>query len=665
MEEGIVLSRQHLPQRREDSPDPGTVISPTRFGPYKKWHRALRGRYPLVLTLACVCGVAGAYFCSRIQKVQYRSEGLIQIAYELPAVMQKTDQNEPLQMYPEFMQSQVLLAGSREVVSAVLDLPEWKKVAGDTTNIEGFASNLIVDNPSHSQALRIAYQSPSPEIAAAAVRAVVAEYIKRYGNNDAQADAQRLKVLSDRQQAIKSEMQKAIDDMVAQQQPVKPNNIAMVDEVMRDYIRQKSIMERQLIQLQAAKLGPLHPQVIELTEELDLIRAQIAEYTTDFQQMQLGLASIPAGQTSNHAILPAEHKVQLSLEDLNNELEGVNRRVQALQIESSLGSRRFSILSEGGVPTTAYRDRRVLFAGVGGFGGALLPTAFFIVMGLTRGRCRYSDDVHMASTPLLSTLPRLPQDLNDPHLASVAAHRVHNLRVRLQLLNPAQRHQAFMITSSAPGEGKSSLTLALGLSFAGSGSRTLLIDVDMIGRGLSHRTGNFDKPGLLECLASGRLEHTRCLGRNLWLLPAGDDIDFASSTTSPRSLEKLIEQARGEFDHILVDTGPILGSLEAPMVAPAVDDVVLVILRDQQERIIERSMRALQDVGARIAGYVFNRAEASDFGSSFTGSSIRPGTEARNRRRASGEVPTERKAFDPLAISVSCFAPSSTEEAAE
>ncbi len=53
-----------------------------------------------------------------------------------------------------------------------------------------------------------------------------------------------------------------------------------------------------------------------------------------------------------------------------------------------------------------------------------------------------------------------------------------------------------------------------------------------------------------------------------------------ASTLSPAALRRLIEEARKHFDTILIDTGPVLGSIEASLVAAAVDAVVL----DRQPR---------------------------------------------------------------------------------
>jgi len=74
---------------------------------------------------------------------------------------------------------------------------------------------------------------------------------------------------------------------------------------------------------------------------------------------------------------------------------------------------------------------------------------------------------------------------------------------------------------------------------------------------------------------------------------------------------------------VLIDTGPILGSIEASLVTAAADAVILTVARGQQRPMVERSLGHLAAIGARFAGVVFNRAQARDFARSISGISLR------------------------------------------
>jgi Mrp family chromosome partitioning ATPase len=157
--------------------------------------------------------------------------------------------------------------------------------------------------------------------------------------------------------------------------------------------------------------------------------------------------------------------------------------------------------------------------------------------------------------------------------------------------------------------------LALGLSFAASGSRTLLIDCDLVGGGLTARLNMSAPTGVLEAINTRSLmEYVRPTDiADLSILPLGDAHTHHASSLSPAALQRLVDEARKHFDTVLVDTGPIQGSIEASSVCAAADAVVLVVARGQQRPQVDRAMAHLRAIGAKLAGVVFNRAQSRDF----------------------------------------------------
>ena len=71
---------------------------------------------------------------------------------------------------------------------------------------------------------------------------------------------------------------------------------------------------------------------------------------------------------------------------------------------------------------------------------------------------------------------------------ALVSHSIHQIRGMLQIQGGARNHNVFAVTSPVAGRGKTTLTHALGVSFAHANARTLLIDCDMIGGGLSARS---------------------------------------------------------------------------------------------------------------------------------------------------------------------------------
>jgi Mrp family chromosome partitioning ATPase len=215
--------------------------------------------------------------------------------------------------------------------------------------------------------------------------------------------------------------------------------------------------------------------------------------------------------------------------------------------------------------------------------------------------------------------------------------------------------------------------LALGLSFAASGARTLLIDCDIIGGGMTakmktvtrrrlghilRRLGLINTEQLVAALKESKrrservgetlmrqglvtaadIEHAlevqrdaivglrealqgdpanECItgsgSHGLFLMPLGSAQRQHVAQLSYPALRRLIDQVRGWFDVILIDTGPILGSLEASVAVMAADAVVLTVASGEQRPLIKLAMDQITIVGNnKLAGIVLNRANAGD-----------------------------------------------------
>lgn len=272
-------------------------------------------------------------------------------------------------------------------------------------------------------------------------------------------------------------------------------------------------------------------------------------------------------------------------------------------------------------------------------------------------RYTYSDDAGgsaMSGLPLLGILPDLPDRLSDPGQASIAAHCVHQIRTMLQLNNYMPK-SAFCVTSAASGDGKTSLTLALGLSFAASGQRTLLIDSDLVGAGLTTRLGLSGPEGILEAMTSGDLlRYVKPTDvADLSMLPVGLAQLHHAGIFSPVAVRRLITEAKKHFEVILIDTGPVLGSIEATPVCAASDGVILTVARGQQRPLVEKALQHLTSIGARIAGVVFNKAMSRDFEQSISGISMRSAARNTSHHNGSGKMQRERSGqYGPVAKAV-------------
>ncbi|MGB7156818.1 MAG: AAA family ATPase [Tepidisphaeraceae bacterium] len=445
-------------------------------------------------------------------------------------------------------------------------------------------------------------------------------------------------------------------DSAAEAAKLTPDDIAIGDPVMANYLSR--LRELQFEQTKN-KYGSEHPVSKRLADDIQSTQAFIASLTDTYKKKWVGppiyvgpnSAPLPLTETNINllkemvAVLEKKHKndaeqttaigrVRTEIERLNNDisnyktdLEKMERnRDEKLVTAGSTGI--LSVISDGDPPIAA-TDKRKQMAFVGFVGGAALPLGLLLLIGMLDHRFRYSEEAStdLSGVTLLGILPNLPDRLTDPDQAATAAHCVHQIRTMLQINqnHAGDEQQVYCVTSAQPGDGKTSLTLALALSFAASGSRTLLVDCDLVGAGLTARLDMGGPEGVLEAMTNrSLLEYIRQTDiADLAMLPVGSAQAHHAGLFSPAALRRLVTEAKKHFEVILIDTGPILGSIEATPVCAAADAVILTVSRGQQRPLVEKALQHLLSIGARFAGVVFNRAQTHDFERSISGMSLR------------------------------------------
>jgi len=177
-----------------------------------------------------------------------------------------------------------------------------------------------------------------------------------------------------------------------------------------------------------------------------------------------------------------------------------------------------------------------------------------------------------------------------------------------------RKSSVYLLTSSSGGEGKTNLALSLGASFSAAGYRTLVIDGDLAGRGITVGLGLELLPGLREAAEGGGLRsHVRGTRGGLCVLPTGKCDGRNANTLAQSAVDRLIAEARATFDVVLIDTGAVFAGVEASALATQADGVIFVVARGQRETLVGQSFAHLDSLGVPIAGIVFNGADPDDY----------------------------------------------------
>lgn len=427
-------------------------------------------------------------------------------------------------------------------------------------------------------------------------------------------------------------------------EPFSVEEAASIDPTIAEWYEQRQILEDNKIEMMASEgLGEEHRDVRRVTlmiENLDSrIQQRINEMYSaggedilnqrsdqyglliqDQEKLEAQLVKINQDAESLFNDNNELNKLRDEKEQIDSSLLQIQNRLDTIDTESLVEdidtiSGRITIEQRGSLATSPTSDPRKKMAFAGFVGASSIPVGVIFALSFFSHRVKYSDDdvLSGADAGIVGMLPDLGNSLDDRELASASAFAVHQLRSQLQIKHADRKSLVYGVTSPAPGDGKTSLIIAMGLSFAEGGSKTLLVDLDFIGRGLSIHFDHSRSPSLAEGLddperVSALIHETEFPG--LSILPAGYGDDLRVSRMSPAGIRQLLGPLRERFDTILIDTGPILGSVEAAFVSPEADGVLLVVGRGQYKPLIRKAIDQIQSLGGTIAATIFNRASS-------------------------------------------------------
>lgn len=564
-------------------------------------------------------------------------------------------------------------------------------LGADAQAVAAIAKAVKVDHPFKTETISIQAYHRDPKIAQVTANVVANAYLEQAKSLDVSAEIKKLQILEQRRVELSNQLQTIQRSISASNQvgaeslvqlhaskmtrvekleaeldevqmaiytateamsrggdAVSPESVASVDLQMRTYVHQRDLVSREIDRLKA-KFGDEHRAVREqvnilagVNDLIDIYMKDVASTASDggisvelvrLRSRERALQAKVKNARQEADVVGREEMALANLHDeeevVRQKLSDVTVRVEQLNLESAF-SGRASLLSDGDLPVTPAIDHRNKVAAALGVFGMTIGFGAVLLVGVADPRIRSVGDARAAikGAPLLGMMPTMPKDLTDTEQVTNAAHSIHNVRTMMQISSRSDSSSAFVVTSPGPQTGKTSLSMALGLSFAGTGSRTLLIDGDLIGGGLSRRietllddaaiTGDNAGRGLMDAV-DGR-DINECVQPtqvpDLWVLMLDNASESDVTRLSPKVVQQLLANARDRFDTIVIDTGPTPASLEASLLAAQADGVVIVVSRGENQVDGVRAVDHLRSCGANVVGMIFNRADQRDLDAS-------------------------------------------------
>ena len=443
-------------------------------------------------------------------------------------------------------------------------------------------------------------------------------------------------------------VQKEIDYRLARSK--QPELIAKLgpDNLVTKLRAQEADLQNEMAK-ESVQLGPAHPKIVELSKQIAQVRAsedaevkRIADHITYDYEGAAGRERMLRGALEAQKLVADKLNANVIESDIlkhdfetNRKLyEDLLQKQKEVSISSSLKSSNIWIVDPARppkLPSEPNIPRNLAVSLLSGFFGGVL-----LAFGLTKVNEKIvtlEQAVVASPLPSLGVVPLLgvktkngasPQ-LNEsngnvkPELVSslrpmsIAAESYKAMVTSIMLSHRAHP-SVILVTSALPGEGKTTVSTNLAIVLARLRRRVLLVDTDLRRPSVHRAVQLGPSTGLASLLRKTATFDELVVGcpgvPNLYVLPAGP-VNLAEDTELLVSgFKELVESWRTQFDHIIIDTPPVLAMTDAVRMSVEADSVILVIRAGLiAKKEFFRAQDLLLKANARLTGFVLNGAE--------------------------------------------------------
>lgn len=277
---------------------------------------------------------------------------------------------------------------------------------------------------------------------------------------------------------------------------------------------------------------------------------------------------------------------------------------------------KLSVVDAAPLPTSPVSPQPVRNLGLAAVLGLLLGLGLAVLREMLDTSIKNATDIESATpAPLMAGFNFDPVAVSRPliteldsHAPRVEAFRV--LRTNLAFVDVDNDSKVFAVSSSVPGEGKTTTATNLAITMALAGHRVLMVDGDMRRPQVA---GAFDlepQVGLTTVLI-GAIDLEEALQDgpvdSMWVLTSGTIPPNPSELLQSQAMRELLDRARKEFDVIVIDTPPLLPVTDAALIAAQADGALVVVRHGRTTRDqLRLSMDRLEAVDAKALGVVLN-----------------------------------------------------------
>ncbi|KEI70747.1 GumC family protein [Endozoicomonas elysicola] len=404
--------------------------------------------------------------------------------------------------------------------------------------------------------------------------------------------------------------------------------------LIQDLKQDESKLERQVLDM-SRRYGPKHPSMISAQSELESIR----------ENLNIQIRNIVDGVERDYEIDKANEKsLQIAVENVKKKVQDINRkqfrlralerevqtnkdlydaffkRIQETSATSDLQTANARIVDQAFTPQVPVKPKKKLIVGIAALLGLMVSCGIAFLLEMLNNTIRTTRDVEeKLNLPVLGVLPKLTDKKLLDHVFNLFNDKgqpgfgeaVRTIRTSVNLTAMDQQHRLFAVTSTVPGEGKSSTASNLALALGQLG-KTLLVDCDLrrpvVGKNFHIKGGSAGLANLLADTA-GLNDAVHKL-EGIDIIPCGQVPPNPQELLSSERFSALLKQLREQYDYVVLDCPPVQNVSDVLMVSRHCDGLVYVVEAGRmQANAVQAAVGRLLQARAPVTGAVLNKID--------------------------------------------------------
>lgn len=620
---------------------------------------ALESRQDQVVDIeSVVSGLGGDQATINTEVEVLRSRGLIEDLVLDLSLLEDPEFNGLLRPDDEFSLGKVITSIKTLVLGPEPEAPPPSERAILDNVIDSVLRAVSVSNVRQSYVFRITVVTEGPEKSARIANRLAELYIRDQIKVKFEKTRQATVWLSDQVSKLRIELENAETELKAfssNTDLISAEGLFALNRQLKELRERLIVLKDQIRQAEALKasleavkdgtpeekaavaddsvLGTLLPDVrtgnIRARQDFErrfdslLIRAEqeLTRLQSQKEAIDISITELAQRIETQSAELVRLQQLQREAEASRLIYEAFLSRLKETSIQQGIQQADSRLLSNAVVPVSPSAPRKSMILALSLVLGALVGAGLVLGREFAQNTYRVAEQLERnTGYTVIGQIPSIPSRRRKNVLKyltekpnSAAVEAIRNLRTSVLLADLDNPPQVIMSTSSIPGEGKTTHSIAMAQNLAGLDKKVLLIEGDIRRRVFSEYFDIKDKKGFLSVLSGeAKLEDAVTFDDQLKadiLLGEKSKVNAADVFSSTRFVE-FLKDLRKKYDYVIIDTPPVLAVPDARVIGQSVDAIMYTVKWDSTtHRQVHDGLKSFESVNVKVAGLVLSQID--------------------------------------------------------